>query len=152
MTSLPLANTASLQRLTELAVKGVTVAYDDIDVVSDVNFDLKEGEIGCLLGPSGCGKSTLLRAIAGFETISAGSITLDGEILSTATYTVEPESRHMGMVFQDIALFPHLTIRENIEFGIQHLTKSEKKARIQHLLELVELTGFEDRYPDSLSG
>jgi len=140
------------QILTELNVQNISVAYDGVTVVKEADFTLKIGEIGCFLGSSGCGKSTLLRAIAGFETLSSGCITFDGIVLSTPTNTVEPENRNMGMVFQDIALFPHLTIRQNIEFGIQHLNKHERQARVEHLLTLVELEGFEERYPDSLSG
>lgn len=147
MTQLPPSHT-----LTELSVQNVTVAYGDSVVVNDVSFELKEGEIGCFLGPSGCGKSTLLRAISGFEGITQGRIVLDGKVLSEPSSMIEPENREMGMVFQDIALFPHLTIRENVEFGIQHLGKKERLSRVEHLLKLVNLSGFEDRYPDSLSG
>lgn len=143
---------STTSELKTLSIQKVTVIYDDIKVVQDISFELKAGEIGCFLGPSGCGKSTLLRAIAGFEAISEGQITLDGVVLSTPKAMVAPEQRSMGMVFQDIALFPHLTVRENIEFGIRHLTKQARRERVQYLLDLVNLAGYENRYPDSLSG
>ena len=147
MTSLPPAH-----MLTDLDIKNVSVSYDDKAIIQGVNFKLVAGQIGCLLGPSGCGKSTLLRAIAGFEQVSAGAIELDGKVLSKPGSLVNPEQRNIGMVFQDVALFPHLTISQNIEFGIQHWTKSERQQRTEHLLKLVGLSGFETRYPSSLSG
>ncbi len=147
-----MTTSSSIQTFAELNVQNVSVAYDGVTVVKAADFTLKAGEIGCFLGSSGCGKSTLLRAIAGFETLQCGHISFDGMTLSTPTKTVDPEHRNMGMVFQDIALFPHLTIRQNIEFGIQHLSKQERQARVAYLLTLVELEGFEERYPDSLSG
>ncbi|TBR43516.1 ABC transporter ATP-binding protein [Marinomonas agarivorans] len=140
------------QSTQELSVQEVSVSYGNTTIVKDINFTLKMGEIGCFLGPSGCGKSTLLRAIAGFENLSQGRIVLDSEMLSTSNAVVAPEKRCMGMVFQDIALFPHLTVRENIEFGIRSWSKKQKQERVSYLLGLVNLTGFENRYPDSLSG
>ena len=138
--------------LKELKLNHIAVGYQGTPVVQDANFRIVEGEIGCLLGPSGCGKSTLLRAIAGFEPLMAGDISLDNEVISSAETTVSPEKRSIGMVFQDIALFPHLSIGENIAFGLKHWTKQEANARIDYLLELVGLAGYKDRYPDSLSG
>lgn len=135
-----------------LELQNVSVAYDEVTAVKQVSFTLKAGEIGCFLGPSGCGKSTLLRAIAGFENVSSGEILLAGQLLSSTTTQLEPEARKIGMVFQDIALFPHLTIQENITFGIQHLSKVERQARVDYLLKLVELEGYQNRYPHSLSG
>lgn len=147
MTSLPPSH-----MMTDLSIKDVSVVYDDKAIIQGVDFKLLAGEIGCLLGPSGCGKSTLLRAIAGFEAIATGAIELDGECLSEPDFIVNPEQRNIGMVFQDVALFPHLTISENIEFGIQSWSKSERQQRTRHLLELVGLSGYESRYPGSLSG
>ena len=138
--------------LKELKLNHIAVGYQGTPVVQDANFRIVEGEIGCLLGPSGCGKSTLLRAIAGFESLMAGDISLDNEVISSAETTVSPEKRSIGMVFQDIALFPHLSIGENIAFGLKHWSKQEANARIDYLLELVGLAGYKDRYPDSLSG
>ncbi|CUB05705.1 ABC transporter ATP-binding protein [Marinomonas fungiae] len=138
--------------LKELKLSNIAVGYQGIPVVQEANFRIVEGQIGCLLGPSGCGKSTLLRAIAGFEPLMAGEITLDNELLSSATKTVSPEKRSIGMVFQDIALFPHLTIGANIAFGLKGWSKKDASARIDYLLQLVGLSGYKDRYPHSLSG
>ncbi|WP_133011196.1 ABC transporter ATP-binding protein [Marinomonas flavescens] len=143
---------SSSQVLQELTVSGLSVGYHGQAVVHNVSFDLTAGQIGCLLGPSGCGKSTLLRAIAGFESVLSGSISLNGEVISSVDYWLPPEQRQIGMVFQDIALFPHLTIMENIAFGLKGMTKSATKARVDELLELIGLVGYEMRYPHSLSG
>ncbi len=136
----------------ELSIENVVIAYGDVQIINGVSFALKEGQIGCLLGPSGCGKSTLLRAIAGFEPLREGEIYINGELLASTERTVPPEERQFGMVFQDIALFPHLTIFENIAFGIKHWSKQEQRERVLYLLDLVGLSGFESRYPHSLSG
>jgi len=93
-----------------LHVNNVQIHYEHQLVVNDLSFSLKKGEIGCLLGPSGCGKTTSLRAIAGFHQITAGEITLDTEVLSSPSHMLSPEKRNLGMVFQDYALFPHLTV------------------------------------------
>lgn len=138
--------------LKELKLNHIAVGYQGIPIVQDANFRIVEGEIGCLLGPSGCGKSTLLRAIAGFEPLMSGNISLDNHVLSSPEEMISPERRSIGMVFQDIALFPHLSIGENIAFGLKNWSKHEANARIDYLLELVGLAGFKDRYPHSLSG
>ncbi|GAB3486009.1 ABC transporter ATP-binding protein [Marinomonas epiphytica] len=138
--------------LKELVLTDLVVNYGAVSAVKKVSFQLEEGQIGCLLGSSGCGKSTLLRAIAGFEPLVSGQIVLDGECLSKPGFIMSPEHRGIGMVFQDIALFPHLTIAENVAFGLTSWTQSESQARVEELLQLVGLAGFEDRYPHSLSG
>lgn len=135
-----------------LMVENITLAYGDVDIVNNVSFTLNEGEIGCLLGPSGCGKSTLLRAIAGFEPVKSGAISMLGRELSGPSANVPTEKRNIGMVFQDIALFPHLSIEENILFGIKGWSAKTRKARVIELLDLVGLPGIEKRYPHSLSG
>lgn len=135
-----------------LQVDKVSVAYGRNTVVDDVSFALKEGEIGCLLGPSGCGKTTLLRAIAGFEPVSKGAVHIGGKAVSNPRKTVPPEKREVGMVFQDFALFPHLTIADNIGFGIRQSSRKEQKGRVKELLELIGLSGFGKRYPHELSG
>ncbi len=119
-----------------LEVQQLCVAYGNNTVVHDVSLSLASGEIGCLLGPSGCGKTTLLRAIAGFEPVKQGKILLGGKSVSSPGFTTPPEKRQIGMVFQDFALFPHLTIADNIGFGIRHLKGSHRKQRIDELLLL----------------
>ncbi|MEA3303071.1 MAG: ABC transporter ATP-binding protein [Pseudomonadota bacterium] len=135
-----------------LEVEQLSVAYGSNTVVKDVALSLTSGEIGCLLGPSGCGKTTLLRAIAGFEPVQQGNILLGGNRVSSAGFTTPPERRRVGMVFQDFALFPHLTIAGNIGFGIRHLKGSHGKQRIDELLTLIGLPDFHNRYPHELSG
>ena len=120
--------------------------------VDGVSFGLRAGEIGVLIGPSGCGKTTLLRAVAGLEAVAAGSIQLSGHTVSSAAVNIAPESRRIGMVFQDYALFPHLDVRHNVGFGIHHLPKSERRDRVAEVLALVGLSGTEKRYPHELSG
>lgn len=135
-----------------LEINRVSVAYGRSKVVQQASLSLSCGEIGCLLGPSGCGKTTLLRAIAGFEPITEGMIQLAGERVSSKGFTTPPEKRRVGMVFQDFALFPHLTIADNIGFGIRHYKSPHRKQRIDELLALVDLPGFHSRYPHELSG
>ncbi len=135
-----------------LEVQQLCVAYGNNTVVHEVSLSLASGEIGCLLGPSGCGKTTLLRAIAGFEPVKQGKILLGGKSVSSPGFTTPPEKRQIGMVFQDFALFPHLTIADNIGFGIRHLKGSHRKQRIDELLALVSLPDFNTRYPHELSG
>jgi iron(III) transport system ATP-binding protein len=135
-----------------LFVQQVQVKYADVVALKNVSLKLEHGQIGCLLGPSGCGKSTLLRAIAGFEPITQGDITLAGKTLSDENTMIAAERRGIGMVFQDIALFPHLTVAENVGFGLVNQTKKQKRKRITEMLELVGLSDTASRYPHSLSG
>ncbi len=135
-----------------LKVEDLSIAYGKSVVVDQVSFQLSKGEIACLLGPSGCGKTTLLRAIAGFEPLHRGAIHLnDTLIVDTSTY-LAPEKRNIGMVFQDFALFPHLSIAGNIGFGIKHLNRSQQQQRVKYLLKLISLDDFGSRYPHELSG
>lgn len=135
-----------------LNVNDIAVRYGDVTAIQSIQLSLSKGEIGCLLGPSGCGKSTLLRAIAGFEPITQGSIEVANRRLSDTRTIVPAELRSIGMVFQDIALFPHLTVEQNIGFGLTQLARNDRQRRIEELLELIGLPGFETRYPSSLSG
>lgn len=139
-----------------LTLENVDVVYSNDKstnkVVHDFNMDLDAGEIVCLLGPSGCGKTTVLRAIAGFEPITAGRILLDGQVLSLPGKMLAPEERHIGMMFQDYALFPHLTVEKNIRFGLHHWDKKAANERVEEMLELVGLNQFIKRYPHELSG
>ena len=123
-----------------------------VDVVKNMSFGLAEGSLGCILGPSGCGKTTILRAISGFQEVSSGSITLDGKILANQKQSVEAEKRQVGMVFQDLALFPHLTIAQNIRFGLTKLSTSEQLKEVDTMLELIGMQGLGDNYPHELSG
>jgi iron(III) transport system ATP-binding protein len=136
----------------QLSVLDVSVAYGDATIVQDVSFVLESGNIGCLLGPSGCGKTTLLRAIAGFEPLSHGEIRLHGELVSRPGFTLAPEQRRIGMVFQDFALFPHLNVSRNIAFGLRGASALQRRRRVGELLELVGLTGAARQYPHELSG
>ena len=120
--------------------------------VQGVTLGLAAGEIGVLIGPSGCGKTTLLRAVAGLESVSAGSIKLDGELVGTPGRSLAPEQRRIGMVFQDYALFPHLNVARNVAFGIHGLPRAEQQQRVRECLALVGLDGSEARYPHELSG
>ena len=120
--------------------------------VQGVSLGLHAGDIGVLIGPSGCGKTTLLRAVAGLEPVSSGEIRLTKSVVSSATLSVPPEQRRIGMVFQDYALFPHLSVGRNVAFGIHQLPRAEQAARVAEVLQLVGLEGSENRYPHELSG
>ena len=126
-----------------LIISDVYKSFDKEDVVKGVSLELKKGEIGCLLGPSGCGKTTLLRIIAGFENIHRGEVIIAGQQVSSDTTIVPPEKRNIGMVFQDYALFPHLSVSENIAFGINKSKRNEKRKIVAHLLDLVGLKDTE---------
>lgn len=134
-----------------LSVKNLSIEFDNKPILNDVNFSLNTGEIACLLGASGCGKTTILRCIAGFETPKTGEISLAEQTLFGAS-SVPAFERKIGMVFQDYALFPHLTVADNIGFGLSHLSKAQKNARIDELLELIDLTNHKNSYPHELSG
>lgn len=121
-------------------------------MLSDVSFTLAPGAIAALLGPSGCGKTTLLRLIAGFEALQRGEIRLDGCTASSSNGHLPPERRGLGMVFQDFALFPHLTVSGNVAFGLSRWPADEQRARVEELLTLAGLKGLERRYPHELSG
>ena len=137
---------------TVLELRSVEHAYDGQIVVSDVSFRLARGAIGCILGPSGCGKTTLLRGIAGFEPVQAGEILIDGEVVTRPGYRLAPERRRIGMVFQDYALFPHLTVRENVRFGLRSLPRRQSDVRVAELAALVGIGEGLDKYPHELSG
>jgi iron(III) transport system ATP-binding protein len=136
-----------------LELRSVSCAYDPHrPAIRDISFSAREGEILCLLGPSGCGKTTVLRAIAGFEPVRSGEIFLSGRRVSSSSDTIPTEERHVGMVFQEYALFPHLRVVGNIAFGLGHLSRSDRENRVQEMLRLTGLEGFERRYPHELSG
>ena len=130
-----------------LQLDGVSKWFGESQAVADVSLNLPQG-ILALLGSSGCGKTTLLRLIAGFEQPQTGSIEIAGRKVASNDYWIPPEQRRLGMVFQDYALFPHLTVAENVAFGL----KKQDKEAAKRLIELVGLTGLEKRYPYQLSG
>jgi iron(III) transport system ATP-binding protein len=120
--------------------------------VDGVTMGLRAGDIGVLIGPSGCGKTTLLRAVAGLERAHGGSIVLERETVSEPGHHVPAEKRRIGMVFQDYALFPHLDVGRNVAFGIASMARGEREQRVAEVLNLVGLSGTQDRYPHELSG
>jgi iron(III) transport system ATP-binding protein len=121
-------------------------------VCENFHFQIAAGEIACLLGPSGCGKTTVLRLIAGFEQPHAGQIRINGLLQSDTRTFVPAEKRGVGYVFQDFALFPHLTVRANVAFGLTQIAIAARDARVAEMLQLVGLSHFSDRYPHELSG
>jgi len=135
-----------------LEVEGLRHGYNGHEVVCGLDFVLPRGAIGCLLGPSGCGKTTVLRCIAGFETVRAGRIRLNGTVVSGPGVMVSPEKRRIGMVFQDYALFPHLSVAQNIAFGLAGLARAGREARLREMAELVRLEESLGQYPHELSG
>jgi iron(III) transport system ATP-binding protein len=136
-----------------LEIKSVSFGYPDgTKVCEDLSFGVEEGEIGCLLGPSGCGKTTVLRLIAGFEQPSQGEIRIREKLLSSTRFSTPPEQRRIGLVFQDYALFPHLTVAKNVSFGLRHLGTTEAAARTHEMLALARLSSEAQKYPHEISG
>lgn len=135
-----------------LDVLDVGVEIDGDEIVRGVSFSLADGEIGSLLGPSGCGKTTLLRTIAGFLAPASGEIRLRGKVIAAVGRVLPPERRRIGMVFQDLALFPHLTVRDNVAFGIRKQAGGVVEKRVSELLALVNLADHASKYPHELSG
>ncbi|MFD2169956.1 ABC transporter ATP-binding protein [Tumebacillus lipolyticus] len=135
-------------------IRNVSFAYarNQPLIIDDLSFSIQTGEIVGIVGPSGSGKSTVLRLIAGLELPTKGSISVAEKVVVDDSTFVPPERRGVGMVFQDYALFPHLSVAKNVEFGLHRLARSERKERAQEMLELVHLSGFEKRYPHELSG
>ncbi|NKE35956.1 ABC transporter ATP-binding protein [Natronococcus sp. JC468] len=135
-----------------LELDGVAKRYGSEDVISDLSLSVRDGEILTLLGPSGCGKTTTLRLIAGLEKPNDGAVRLQGTPVADEGRFVPPEERGTGVVFQEFALFPHLTARENVAFGLQEWAEPDREARVSELLELVGLEDHGEDYPDELSG
>lgn len=136
----------------ELNINAIVHQYDKKQTLNGVSFRLEEGNIGCLMGPSGSGKTTVLLCIAGLERIGGGDIHLGGSLLSNGARHVAPEKRRIGMVFQDFALFPHLSVRDNIGFGLRELSATERQRRIAEMLELCNLAELAAAFPHELSG
>jgi len=136
-----------------LSVSDLTISFEDNQVLEGFNLTLESGDIFALLGDSGSGKSCALRFIAGLDNAQNGSVSLDGSDLSDhGDHKVKAEARKIGMVFQDYALFPHMTVFQNICFGINDLSKEQKTQKVSELLQLICLEGIEKKYPHQLSG
>lgn len=135
-----------------LELQNINLILDKNRILKDVSFELADGEIACLLGPSGCGKTSILRIIAGLEDRSSGNISINQVSVQNSKSFTPPEKRHVGMVFQDYALFPHMTVTENIAFGLPHLNKSQREQKINEMLVLTKLVHLKDSYPHKLSG
>lgn len=135
-----------------LNIQHIKMSYGTQPIINDLSLNLEEGQIGCLLGESGCGKTSVLRTIAGFEEISEGEIWLGGQLLSSKSICSSPAKRKIGMVFQDYALFPHLSVHDNVAFGLKELTATEKQQRICSTLDMVGLSTETDKFPHELSG
>jgi iron(III) transport system ATP-binding protein len=137
-----------------LSLAGVTKSFGEFDAVKDVSIDVKDGEFLAVLGPSGCGKTTLLRLVAGFEKLTAGEIRIGADAVSSARLNIPPEKRRVGIVFQNYALWPHMTVAENIGYSLKvaRVDRAEAKKRVDDALALVNLDGLGDRRPANLSG
>lgn len=137
--------------MSDILLENITKSYPGTEesAVKNLSLSVEKGSITTLLGPSGCGKSTTLRLIAGFERAERGRISLAGKVVSDTAVWIPPEKRGVGMVFQDYALFPHLSVFNNVGFGYKG---KDRTKRIQEVLDLVNLNGFEDRHPHQLSG
>jgi len=135
-----------------LELRSISHAYGEQAVVKSLSLSLGRGTIGCLLGPSGCGKTTVLRCIAGFERVAAGEIRLSGQTVAGPTLHLPPEKRRVGMVFQDYALFPHLSVAENVAFGLHGMHRAGRRTRVEELLAVVHLAEAASKYPHELSG
>ena len=140
--------------MSRLVLRHVCRAFGDLTVVDDFNLAVEEGELVSLLGPSGCGKTTTLRMIAGFMAPTAGTIEFDGQVISSPASVLPPERRGMSMIFQSYAIWPNMTVAENIGFGLQirKLGAAEIRRRVDEILEVVQMGSLRDRYPAELSG
>ncbi|QNN55525.1 ABC transporter ATP-binding protein [Diaphorobacter ruginosibacter] len=139
-----------------LRIDQLSLAYDTLRgahfVVRDFRLEVQSGSIASLLGPSGCGKTSVLRAIAGFEPVQGGEIRLGDAVLSSTSVHLPPEKRHVGMMFQEYGLFPHLSVAQNVVFGLRRRPHAEQNARCDELLRLVGLQDAGRKYPHELSG
>jgi iron(III) transport system ATP-binding protein len=138
--------------MSDVSLRGVSKSFGALQAVREVSLEIERGELMAVLGPSGCGKTTLLRTIAGFERPDAGSVVVGDEVVAGSGRFVPPERRRIGMVFQDYALFPHLTVRANVAFGLAARPRDERDPVTLRTLELVGLQHKADRYPHELSG
>ena len=135
-----------------LRLENLSLKFDESQVIHNVSFEVSKGELVCLLGPSGSGKTTTLRLIAGFEKPENGSIQLNGETVSSKKKILSPQKRNVGFLFQDYALFPHLTVAENISYGLSGQNKKQIKEQTREMLSQIRLLNHADKYPHELSG
>jgi iron(III) transport system ATP-binding protein len=138
-----------------VSLRALTRRYGDVAAVNDLSLDVKPGELVALLGPSGCGKTTTLRLVAGFLTPETGEIWVGERCLSSPRQVVPPERRRMAMIFQSYALWPHMTVAQNVMYGLRFkagLARVERDKRVAEMLRVVQLGGYETRYPGELSG
>ncbi|WP_169046791.1 ABC transporter ATP-binding protein [Aeromonas salmonicida] len=135
-----------------LQVENVSCRYNGRNVLEQLSLSVADNEIVCLLGASGCGKTTLLKAVAGLLPLAKGEIRLGATLLDGPGVSVPPEARNIGMIFQDYALFPHLTVADNVGFGLARLDRPARQQQVEEALTLVKLQGLGDRYPHQLSG
>ncbi|MFP5405362.1 MAG: ABC transporter ATP-binding protein [Gammaproteobacteria bacterium] len=140
--------------MSKLVLRNVSRTFGSFTAVDNLNLSLRQGELVSLLGPSGCGKTTTLRMIGGFMTPTAGTIELDGEVISSATSSLPPEKRQMSMIFQSYAIWPNMTVAENVGFGlkVRKVSADEIRRRVDQILAVVQLAALRDRYPAELSG
>ena len=135
-----------------LELKDIYNEFETTTAVSNLSISIEQGEVVCLLGPSGCGKSTTLRLAAGLEKVQAGEVLLDGDLVSSVNFQVPPEQRDVGLVFQDYALFPHLSVIENAKFGLKKLTQEIAEGCALDALKMVNMDSYSQSYPHTLSG
>ncbi len=135
-----------------LAIEELSHSFAARRVVDRVSLAIRRGEVHCLVGPSGCGKTTTLRLVAGLEPVQEGRILIRGRLVAEPGFSVPPERRRVGLMFQDFALFPHLTVADNVAFGLRHLDRAARDRRVGELLERVNMTAYAAVYPHTLSG
>jgi ABC-type Fe3+/spermidine/putrescine transport system ATPase subunit len=140
--------------MSKLRLRGIEKRYGDVAAVAGLDLELAQGEFVSLLGPSGCGKTTTLRMIAGFIDPTAGTIEMDGQVLSSASGALPPEKRGMSMIFQSYAVWPNMTVEQNVAFGLElrKLPREETRRRVAEMLDVVQMGHLAKRYPAELSG
>src|SRR5215475_5012050 len=138
-----------------VVLKTLTKRYGDLAAVEGLSLEVAAGELVALLGPSGCGKTTTLRLVAGFMSPEAGEIWVGDRCLSSSAIVVPPERRRMAMIFQSYALWPHMTVAQNVAYGLRFkpgIARGDREQRVREMLRVVQLVGYEARYPGELSG
>ena len=135
-----------------IEIENLNLSFRNINIIRDISFTVSESEVVCLLGPSGCGKTTILRLIAGLEFPDGGTVSIGGQVVSGYNIHVEPHRRKVGFLFQDYALFPHLTVAQNIGWGLPRKGRNETSSRINDLLKQICMIDHAEKYPHELSG